>query len=1184
MTLLRLAIAGLLYHRRVNAAVALGVIAGTAVLTGALVVGDSVRGSLRNLTLERLGAIDEALVTERFFRAELAAELAANAEFKQRFNDAVPAILFSGNLSAPQSGRRASGVSVLGCDGRFWRQGTTRPEKLPSDGEIVLNAPLAAELQVTAGDEVLLRLPRPPEIPPDSPLGKTTETIRSVRLTIVDVIAAEGLGRFGLLPNQQLPHNAYVAFDTLQELLERPGQINAIFAAGSNSAEGIAASESELNSILRPTMADYGLKIERVERGDQAYFNITSDRMLLDDASEAALLRAFASHDPQPVMTYLATTIAAGEKEIPYSTIAAIDFGVEPPSGPFVSTSGETIQPLAAGEIALNRWAAEDLDAELGDTVRVSYFEPESTHGEVREKTQEFRLAAVVEMSGPAVDPALTPELPGVTDQLEIGDWNPPFPYDGGRIRQIDEDYWDKYRATPKAFVSLAAGRRLWGSRFGRTTSLRIAATDDITINSWQAQFQPAPPELGFEFLPVKRLGLAASAGATPFEWLFLGFSLFIIAAAVMLVVLLFRLGIDRRTTEIGALVAGGWRMARVRRLLLIEGLFVSTIGAAAGVVIGVGYAWLMLAGLRTWWLAAVSTPFLRLHPTPESLIGGGLAGVLISLAAVVFAIRQLHHASPRQLLAGKSELPGAGTQNIPRRSRWVFWGAVTAAAVAAAAATQTTGEAQAGAFFGGGALVLVALLTWFWTRLRAGATRSIATVGGWPLVPLAMRNGARHSGRSTLTVGLVAAASFLIVAISAFRLDPAQEVNRKDGGSGGFELVAQSDQPIYHNPGDEDGRFELGLAPDEELLADSDILSLRVRPGEDASCLNLYQPRQPRVLGLTDRFIQRGGFAWASSLAEQPGEVDNPWLLLKEKLPPAADGRTVVPVVMDANTATYSLHKKLGDELTLDDDHGQTIQVRIVGLLKNSIFQGDLLMAEAPFLAHFPYTSGYAFFLVDQRPSDGRPADRANFVSGIRDEQIQKRFREALGQPNADEAFAALLVDYPPQHRRWRELLLSKTESALETALGDFGFDAQRSADRLAGFMAVQNTYLSTFQSLGGLGLLLGTFGLAAVQLRNVLERRGELALLRAVGFRRALLALLVLLENAFLLIAGLAVGLLAALAAVLPHWLSGGATVPWISLSVTLAVVLAVGLLAGLTAVRACLTTPLLPALRSE
>ena len=76
---------------------------------------------------------------------------------------------------------------------------------------------------------------------------------------------------------------------------------------------------------------------------------------------------------------------------------------------------------------------------------------------------------------------------------------------------------------------------------------------------------------------------------------------------------------------------------------------------------------------------------------------------------------------------------------------------------------------------------------------------------------------------------------------------------------------------------------------------------------------------------------------------------------------------------------------------------------------------------------------------------------------------------------------------------------------AAIERGAGDLGADAVLDRERLAEFHRVENTYLSTFQTLGGLGLLLGTVGLAAVLLRNVLERRRELALLGAVGYAAA-------------------------------------------------------------------------------
>ena len=74
----------LIHHWRIHFAVAMGVAAATAVLTGALLIGDSMRGSLKDITLGRLGKIDELLITQHFFREQLVAELQTEPKFKPK--------------------------------------------------------------------------------------------------------------------------------------------------------------------------------------------------------------------------------------------------------------------------------------------------------------------------------------------------------------------------------------------------------------------------------------------------------------------------------------------------------------------------------------------------------------------------------------------------------------------------------------------------------------------------------------------------------------------------------------------------------------------------------------------------------------------------------------------------------------------------------------------------------------------------------------------------------------------------------------------------------------------------------------------------------------------------------------------------------------------------------------------
>jgi ABC-type antimicrobial peptide transport system permease subunit len=386
------------------------------------------------------------------------------------------------------------------------------------------------------------------------------------------------------------------------------------------------------------------------------------------------------------------------------------------------------------------------------------------------------------------------------------------------------------------------------------------------------------------------------------------------------------------------------------------------------------------------------------------------------------------------------------------------------------------------------------------------------------------------------LCIALIASATFIIVAVDAFRRSDQtnqndsllSKMNRQHTGSGGFPLLAESLVPLVHDPNTREGRENLNLVGDEGAsgLASVSFTRFRVRPGDDASCLNLYQPRNPKILAPAPGFVESNRFAFQSSLAPTNEEKQNQWLLLNREFADSA-----VPVIADANSMTYVLHLKLGEDFVLNRPDGP-VHLRLVGSLADSIFQSELLMSEKHFLRLFPEQQGYRFFLIDTPESV------------------------------ASTAIAATLED----------------------RLADFGFDVVPTAERLANFHRVENTYLSTFQMLGGLGLVLGTLGLAAVLLRNVLERRRELALLRAVGYDSSHFALMVVAENLLLLILGLVTGTACAMLAISPVFFARGGGLPHVSLGLLLLAVLISGLAASLVATRAALRSPLLPALRAE
>jgi ABC-type antimicrobial peptide transport system permease subunit len=1224
MSLLRLIIASFIHHWRMNLAVVLGAAAGTAVLVGALVVGDSMRGSLRSLALDRLGRIDEVLAPGRFFREKLAEELRQTNDYKQYGESLVPAILLPASIENPNTHTRANRIEVIGCNNDFrdlllpspignatgafppspsgrGAGGEGGREKTLPFGEVDLNQPLAAKLGVKPGDEVVLRLPKPSLIPAESALGNKRDTVQSSRLTVRCILPTATVGRFSLKLNQQEPLNAFVPLGWLQERLAEPKKANALllslndegrkkekewFEPANASPQYAHLYGSWLGTLFRNSQNSFtsdldipfrqssfllatpqfggeaaGMKLDdlglRLTLDDRGFLCLDSDNMIVERDLEAEFLDALTidKHNKgrerhrvgaiQPLFTYLANAIDDDGRSIPYSTITAIDFAADPPLGPFLSPDGKPLPPLHENEIALNAWAADDLKAKIGDTIKITYFAPESTHGQIQEKSADFKLTAIVALTGAADNRSLTPKVKGVTDELRMSDWDPPFPFDAKRIRTQDEEYWNERGPTPKAFVALATGRKLWASRFGQSTAMRITCTDSdskkaegdlLELKRAMESEDLRPANILYNWQPIRLQHLAAAEGTTPFNVLFLAFSFFIIVSSLMLVLLLFKLGVERRAAEIGILLAVGWKPRQIRQLLFGEGMLTALAGGLIGVPLGIGYATLMLWGLQTWWIAAIVAPFLRLHVTPGSLAIGFAAGFLMATVTIFFAVRKISRVAPRKLLAGLSSntTPGAART---RRMVWIdlVWIIFLSANILFWPFTRRLGNTDAGMFFGSGAITLILTLLVIWNHLRRGATGAAVRVGGKNLARLALRNAARNPGRSTLTIGLVASASFLIVAVSSFRLDPSQQTPTLASGNGGFALVAESSQPIFQNLDTPQGRAAAGFSEtDEKTLASCRIYSLRVRAGDDASCLNLYKPRSPRILGLPQAFLDRGGFAWADT----PRDGSNPWNLLEKAEQPDMeqtndDGKLPVPVVLEKNTANYSLGlwRGPGEIYEFPQTADKKSPLQVAALLDNSLFQGDLLVSEDALLNMFPETAGYRFFLVECPP--------------------------------------AKTVD---------------VQRILENRLGDYGLAAETTGGRLARFLAVQNTYLSTFQSLGGLGLLLGTLGLAAVQLRNVLERRGELALLRAVGFRRRTLAQLVLLENAVLLLLGLAGGILAAAVAVMPHLLTSNATFPWLSLATTLALVFFFGMLAGLASVRQVTNSPLLGTLRED
>ncbi len=1131
MTSWRLIAGSLRHYWRTHLGVLLGAALGTTVLLGALLVGDSVRASLLQMAQARLGQVSAALLgNDRFFHSDLATALTAELDAAT-----APILLLPGTAARGDGGARANRIQVVGVSSEFWKLGpspsseklATHGGDIPSD-TVWVNEPLARQLGIKVGESVIVRVPQPSMLSRDAPLSPTEDTSLALRLTVGRILQAADFGRFSFQASQLPTLNAFVGLKELQLKLGQTNQANGLISSfvGANSASQKTGTQprsslSRLDEIFRAQvkLADLGLQLLPLTHGQT---ELRTPRVFLDSPVIAAAKATGLSFTP--IFTYFANELRVGSRTTPYSMVTAL-----PPrrdAGEMGRPSAVSLLPsdFKDNEVMINSWLAEDLQAKPGDSLELTYYIVGAARQLVEQRTS-FRVHSIVSIDGAAGDRTLMPDFPGMSDAENCRDWDTGFPIKTDAIREKDEDYWKKYRGTPKAFISLRAGQSMWSNRFGDLTSLRFEVGAKEVETALRRHLNPA--SLGLSFMDVRAQAQAASTQGQDFGQLFLGFSFFLILSALMLMALVFRFSLEQRTVEMGLLLALGFTPRRVRWLLMGEGALIAFLGGMIGLVGGVGYARAMLYGLSTLWRSAVGTTMLVYDARLSTLLIGAASSVSLAVFTIFWIVRREAQRPAHALLQETGGARLSGSHETRGRGKATLWAGIVSFVMGAVLTGMVLVDrkaATAGMFFSTASLVLIGGLCFIsWWLIRDLATNSTTHLS---LIQLGLRNVCRRIDRSRAIVILLASGSFLIASIGIFRIDAARDGQLHTSGTGGYAFVGESALPIVQDLNATSGRELYNL--DATLMAPVTVLPFRLREGDDASCLNLNRAQKPRLLGVSPiPLAQRKAFTFA---AVEVGSTNQPWHLLSKKL---ANGE--IPAIADANSIQWALGKKLGDTLPYTDEQGRTIQLRLVGAVANSILQGALIISEDNFLQLFPSESGYRFFLIDKQTDGGKAS-------------------------------------------------IQDTAAHLTKALQEFGLELTPTVDRLNALNAVQNTYLNTFQILGGLGLLLGSFGLGIVVLRNVLERRNELGLLQAVGVGRTRVLGLVMGEHVLLLGLGLALGIFAAAIAVLPAALVPGAQLPLGSLAMTLSGVGVFGAFATYAAALYALRGRLIDALRSE
>lgn len=1135
-------------HAKMNLALMSAVCVATLVITGSLIAGDSLTRTIEDAAYDNLGEVDEVISSDRFFNESVMGRLAENEDLSNVIDHLAPLIYLSGIVENPSNSARTMGANIIGFDNTFLDFGSLISVEGSELGytleanEVFINDALAEEIGLGKGDRVNISFSRVDKVFEAIFLGDSKNTNLKVQFEVKDIVSTNGLGRFQLNANRNAPQNIYVDIESLRLLFKSEDAVNMILVSNTGDEKGgtklCNRVSSDLESALDEALGfeDAGFRI--IQNTEKNYVALESDDIffsydffeLISDNPEITKMNS-----SSPVLTYFYNTLTHESYTVAYSTISAYDSDIDSEFGLFTlnGTSEMVKGTLAENEIIINSWTAERLQAEVGDNLQMNYSVMDEFYN-VQYLSTNFTIKHIVDIEGKANDSMLMPSFPGIEGKISVFDWDPPFPMNLNLITDDDEQYWEDYEGTPKAFIGLSEASNLWETDIGNITQVRIAPKQGENLSELTHEVEEVLNEyvgMGEASLfikSVKQDALKSAEGITLFTEMFLAFSTACIIAAAVLIMLLITLRVESRMAEIGILRALGFRIGVINHILLLEGLVIAIIGSILGVAFGLLFGFFLIGGMNTFWSSIMEGSPVNFHFTLDSLIIGFCLGIIISVITMILALRHESKKTVIGVLRG-----GFGARKSERR-RFIPIGLLIIGLVILLLPMYMNIEFEseiglliAGLgplflilslrgfvplrkknidhriglfiviytifltlffvdyvpeillFFVSGFMFLCGFLLIFYHVLLTPEEKSAGEIkkpqarstGKW-LFQLAQKNAARRPKRTMFTVFLFSLTLFVLVSLTINLQGAIYDVEKAVAESGGgYDIMAESTNPIFANLGDESSRLERGIHSD--VFDDLFVEQFKTKGDVGGTCSNLNREATPMIIGANESFFLDNSFVFISH--ESLKGRDNPWMLLE-----GTENNNEIPAIGDYNTVVWILGLDIGSSITILDESGDAVHLRIVGIIGNSIFQGSLIISDGNFNSLYPTNNGYTLFLFKSQEGD-------------LDEQILE----------------------------------------LESALTQYGLDAYSVESVVVENILIENTYISIFQVLLLFGLIIGTLGFGIVAYRNTLERRRELGILRAIGFSKGKVKKILIFENSYIILSGIAIGTLSGILA---------------------------------------------------
>jgi putative ABC transport system permease protein len=894
----------------------------SAVITGSLLTGRSVKESLKKSASERLGNTGILINTGvRYFEPSLAEILKDSVRIK-----CVGILEINSSCQSLISQKSAFNTHVFGIKSDFFVFHGKDPVTI-NPGEVAINKKLAEYLGLNTGDELIIRFREISDIPGDAPFSPAKASGGSIVMKIGRILEPSDAGNFSLSINQIIPMNIFMNLSDLKDSNGKAAKMNRLLIEDKNGYN-LDEIESTLTQILKPS--DIGLTIRKVNKTGE--FELVSDRIFLEET----LIKKIKNRIPSsaPVYTYLANRLNYDTRSTPYSFISALPSSLYPE----ISDGNGMI---------INKWLAGDLGVSENDTVEMFWYSPDSLNKLV-ERSNKFVVMGIAEMQGIWSDSLLMPDFPGISGSKSCSDWDAGALIKMDRIRQKDEDYWNKYKGTPKAFINYEKGKELFGNIYGEATSIRFPAgiSKKEIEDKLSGSFKPS--ETGFTLADLSVESVRAANESVDFSILFISLGFFLILASIVLLSFSVSSYFDSKKDQIKTIFALGFKNAWIEKLLLLESGLIALTGCITGTLAGYFVNILITGALNSVWNGAVQTNTLEAFFNYVPILSGFGITLFITLLLITIKVKLY-------LKKLNTKEKDVHISHSPFRNLMGFLFFLTFT-VALFTISVLNKDLEAALSFSAGTALLISLLL-FWRQYYLG----------WDI----FKNNKRKSLSSLYysfypanglsPILFISAGIFAVFITGANRMDFNETHLKRSGGTGGYLLWCENAIPIKEDLNSPSGRKTYSLY--NEGLNEISFVPAKRSSGDDASCLNLNHVTAPPLLGLdpTD-FISKSSFTFSSVL--KGGSLNNPWQFLNK----ASENNTIYGIA-DQSVLEWGLKIKIGDTLILRAENGQPLNIIIAGGLKSSVFQGYVLIGLENFTKFYPSVSGSSVLLVDGNP-----------------------------------------------------------------------------------------------------------------------------------------------------------------------------------------------------------------------